>query len=89
MGYSGDVRAHHEATRRSILSIQAGTATSSRLRGGEPNAYNWITLEPNRVQIEVRAWDGKAFGTATVTEFQRLEGMWTNASELVARAARP
>jgi 3',5'-cyclic AMP phosphodiesterase CpdA len=77
MGYSGDVRAHHEATRRSILSIQAGTATSGRLRGGEPNAYNWITLEPDRVQVEVRAWDGNAFQPATVTEFLRVNGEWT------------
>ena len=78
MGYSGDVRAHHEATRRSILSIQAGTATSGRLRGGEPNAYNWITLDPDRVAIEVRAWDGNAFRTTTVTEFRRVDGVWTS-----------
>ena len=56
--YSGDVRTHHEATKRSILSIQAGTATSDRLRGGEPNAYNFITLELHHVMVEVRAWSG-------------------------------
>ena len=27
MGYSGDVREHHEAVKRSILSVQAGTAS--------------------------------------------------------------
>ena len=32
MGYSGDVRTHHEAVKRSILSVQAGTATSHRAR---------------------------------------------------------
>src|SRR4051812_20507559 len=76
MGYSGDVRTHHEAVRRSILSIQAGTATSTRRRS-EPNAYNLITLSPNHVTITVRAWDGKQFAQSTVTEFKRIEGMWT------------
>jgi 3',5'-cyclic AMP phosphodiesterase CpdA len=77
MGYSGDVRAHHEATKRSILSIQAGTATSTRQRGGEPNAYNWITLHgPNRLQLEVRSWTGDAFSSAEQRSFERANAVW-------------
>jgi len=75
MGYSGDVRTHHEATKRSILSIQAGTATSSRRRG-EPNAYNWLALELHHVTIEVRAWDGTRFERSTTASFRRKEGIW-------------
>lgn len=84
MGYSDDVRTHHEATKRSILSVQAGTATSTRRRG-EPNAYNWITIEKipgsasktyDRVTIEVRAWDGKHFVPDVATRFTRTEGIW-------------
>jgi 3',5'-cyclic AMP phosphodiesterase CpdA len=75
MGYSGDVRTHHEATKRSILSVQAGTATSTRRRG-EPNAYNLITLNPDQVTIQVRAWDGQQFANAAKTHFARLEGVW-------------
>jgi 3',5'-cyclic AMP phosphodiesterase CpdA len=75
MGYSGDVRTHHEATKRSILSIQAGTATSSRRRG-EANAYNWLTLELHHVAIEVRAWNGTRFESSTTTGFRRREGIW-------------
>ena len=37
MGYSGDVRTHHEAVKRSIISVQAGTATSTRRRGNRPS----------------------------------------------------
>jgi 3',5'-cyclic AMP phosphodiesterase CpdA len=75
MGYSGDVRTHHEATKRSILSIQAGTATSTRRRS-EPNAYNLITLNPDQVTIQVRAWDGRTFTNAAKTHFARLDGVW-------------
>ena len=76
MGYSGDVRSHHEATKRSILSIQAGTATSNRLRGGEPNAYNWLELELHHARVEVRAWNGASFGMSTVKDFDRSDGVW-------------
>lgn len=50
---------------RSLQVVQAGSATSHRLRG-EPNAYNRITIEDGEPTIEVRAWDGsrwKAAGT--------------------------
>ena len=75
MGYSGDVRTHHEAVKRSILSVQAGTATSTRRRG-EPNAYNFITINPDQVTIQVRAWNGNSFVDALRTHFSRLDGVW-------------
>jgi 3',5'-cyclic AMP phosphodiesterase CpdA len=75
MGYSGDVRTHHEAVKRSILSVQAGTATSTRRRN-EPNAYNFITINPDHVTIAVRAWDGKQFADHDVDHFSRVEGIW-------------
>ncbi len=76
MGYSGDVRTHHEGIKRSIISVQAGTAISNRRRGNEPNAYNLITLNPNQVTITVRAWNGSAFDTHIVTHYARIEGIW-------------
>jgi hypothetical protein len=75
MGYSGDVRTHHEAVKRSIISVQAGTATSTRRRG-EPNAYNLITINPDHVTIQVRAWDGGKFEKAARTHFSRVDGIW-------------
>jgi 3',5'-cyclic AMP phosphodiesterase CpdA len=75
MGYSGDVRTHHEAVKRSILSVQAGTATSTRRRG-EPNAYNFITINPDHVTIAVRAWDGTRFVDHDVDHFSRVDGIW-------------
>ncbi|HVT91006.1 MAG TPA: metallophosphoesterase [Tepidisphaeraceae bacterium] len=78
LGYHGDVRGHYESANRSILSIQAGTATSTRRRD-MPNAYNWITIQPDNVNIEVRAWNGGAFKTFTMTRFDRLKGVWRQA----------
>ena len=78
MGYSGDVRTHFEAVKRSIISVQAGTATSSRRRGNppEPNAYNLITINPDHVTIQVRAWNGAKFDNAARTHFSRIDGVW-------------
>lgn len=73
--YSDDVRGHHEAVKRSILSVQAGTATSTRRRN-EPNVYNRITIDGHRVTIEVRVWNGGAFATGTVREFVKTDDQW-------------
>ena len=44
------------------LVIQAGTATSTRLRHGEMQSFNLIHAERNdRVEVQVIAWDGAAF----------------------------
>ena len=43
------------------LVIQAGTATSTRLRGDELQSFNWIEAAPDRVELQVQRWDGSAF----------------------------
>jgi 3',5'-cyclic AMP phosphodiesterase CpdA len=75
LGYSGDVRTHHEAVKRSILSIQAGTAISTRKRE-EANAYNFITIEGEQVTISVRAFTGGSFEQLTLTRYTREKGIW-------------
>jgi 3',5'-cyclic AMP phosphodiesterase CpdA len=72
-GYSGDTRAHFRSARRSIISVQAGTAISRRVRHEEPNAYNWITIEERSIRVEVRAWNGNLFHPVRRALY-RLEG---------------
>lgn len=44
------------------LVIQAGTATSTRLRGEELQSFNWIEAHRNtEVDLQVIAWEGDAF----------------------------
>jgi len=43
------------------LVVQAGTATSTRLRGDEKQSFNWIDATQGKVAIEVHAWEESAF----------------------------
>lgn len=51
-----------------LLAVQAGSATSTRLRGNEPNAYNRIVIEGGRATVTVRVWTGAAFEDAREDE---------------------
>lgn len=74
--YSGDVRPFHLEMKRAILVAQAGTATSYRRRDGEANTYNQVTIDGDRLEIEVRAWDGQQFITGGERDFERTENGW-------------
>lgn len=74
-GYSDDVRTHHEAVRLSILSVQAGTATSTRRRN-EPNAYNQITVDGSAVTVQVRKWEADRFIDGARRRFVKTQDVW-------------
>jgi 3',5'-cyclic AMP phosphodiesterase CpdA len=74
--YSGDARPYHVEIKRSILVFQAGTAISQRRRE-EANAYNLLTIDGDRLLLEVRAWDGAQFVTLSQREFEQKEDGWT------------
>jgi 3',5'-cyclic AMP phosphodiesterase CpdA len=75
-GYAGDIRTHYPSAGRAMIAVQAGTAISHRMRNGEANAYNLLTLERKLITIEVRAWDGRAFATLHQSTYDRVEDGW-------------
>ena len=52
------------------LVIQAGTATSTRLRAGETQSFNLVETHDNRtVDVQVMGWDGAAFRGGDVASY--------------------
>ncbi len=74
-GYSGDVRPYYPSQKRSVISAQAGTAISRRLRK-EPNAYNIINVSNDKIEIEIRIWDGKNFTKSIFTSYILRNKEW-------------
>lgn len=59
--FSGSARAMVKNAGPALV-IQAGTATSTRLRDGEAQSFNLITTERNdAIDLQVVQWDGSAF----------------------------
>lgn len=79
-GYTGDVRTFYPSARRSIISVQAGTAISHRVRH-EPNGYNFITLDGERIQVAVRQWVANSFTEVKRIVFRLSDGKWVPREE--------
>lgn len=76
--YAGDTRTQYPTSRRAIIAAQAGTAISHRVRMGEPNGYNLITTDDNRITIEVRAWsEGRGFYPLKTVTYERTPEGWS------------
>ncbi len=75
VGHSEVMAAVRPTMRRCMLVVQAGTATSTRLRG-EANEYNLLTIDPPRVRCEARAFDGRAFTPIEIDEYRLSGGCW-------------
>jgi len=74
--YAGNTRTQYPAAHRAIIAAQAGTAISHRVRRNDPNGYNLITLDEDRISIEVRAWTDGAFRPLTATHYRRHAQGW-------------
>lgn len=61
----------------SLLVVQAGTATSVRLRGGEVQSFNWLQLNgPDDLTLKLMQWQGEAFGCSTTTRYVLADNIW-------------
>lgn len=75
LGYSGDVRPFYPSHGSSIISAQAGTAVSNRIRK-EPNGYNFIQVNKEEIFITIREWDGHIFKEAAATHYYKKMNEW-------------
>jgi len=61
------------------LVIQAGTATSTRLRD-EEQSFNLLEVGDGQVTVAVQAWDGTGYASRNATRFVRRGEHWETAS---------
>ena len=57
------------------LVIQAGTATSTRVRG-EHQSFNRIIVNGENVEVTLIGWDGSEFRDGDPARFRRRDGRW-------------
>ena len=71
------------------LVVQAGTATSTRLRAEERQSFNWLDVRRhNDLELQVIAWDGHDFRHGNRVHYTYAEGAW-QARPLRGEAAAP
>lgn len=77
-------RTYAEAARKMVekagaaLVIQAGTATSTRLRNDEPQSFNWIhTNGSDAIELQVMVWDGAAFQRGDHVAYSYRDEDWS------------
>jgi len=63
------------------LVVQAGTATSTRLRGGEQQSFNWLVLAKHRVELQVQRWEEGRFVSGRPTFFAHDGENWQFAGQ--------
>jgi 3',5'-cyclic AMP phosphodiesterase CpdA len=78
-------RTYAEAARKMVekaggaLVIQAGTATSVRLRNNELQSFNWIHAHcNNEIELQVIAWDGSGFRRGNHIRFTYDGAAWNS-----------
>jgi len=70
------------------LVVQAGTATSVRLRE-EEQSFNILEVDKETVSISLMKWAGEAFQSAVPTQFHKTEEGWKQSSQARADADAP
>ncbi|GAA2399703.1 phosphodiesterase [Catellatospora methionotrophica] len=63
-----------------LVVAQSGTACSDRLKG-EPNSYNLIEADGDRLSVTTHHWDGARFDTRRRADYARDGHEWTVASD--------
>ncbi len=77
--YSGEGGVDYLDRRRSMLIVQAGTAISTRLRGG-PNSFNLIDIDADRIETTPWFWRGGGFEAGRPARFAFDGAQWRAAA---------
>jgi hypothetical protein len=77
LSYAGRSATRYETAGRSAIAVEAGTATSRRMRG-EPNSFNVVRAAADHVEVERLTWDeaDREFRRAQLDSFVRSESGW-------------
>ena len=75
--YTGRTAIRYRADGRAAIVVEAGTATSTRVRN-EPNAFNVLRVDGAQILVERLVWQATAgcFATAEAQTFVRLPDGW-------------
>ena len=63
-------RAYHAHMDHGAISLQAGTAISTRMRG-EPNSYNWLRVDREKIDLDVCVYEGGKFVVGAQQSWKR------------------
>jgi 3',5'-cyclic AMP phosphodiesterase CpdA len=90
-GHNHRASTHHApdlVTRASsTLVVQAGTATSTRLRD-EEQSFNMIDVRADDVTITVQGWDGEGYASRDAQRYRRADGVWRRAEGVTGGASK-
>jgi 3',5'-cyclic AMP phosphodiesterase CpdA len=87
LSHAGSTAARYSLGGYAALTIQAGTATSTRERG-EPNSFNTIYIDGDEVRLQGHVWhpEARTFRVQSHTTFARQEQGWREVAKAPAAA---
>jgi len=79
--YAGHTAERYDVGGRSAIVVEAGTATSTRMRG-EANAFNLLHIDRDHVVVESFGWQPaqRTFAAGDVTRFERTSSGWATSA---------
>ena len=75
VSYTGHTAHRYNVGGRSAIVVEAGTATSTRLRENA-NAFNVLHIDADLITVDRHEWQGSRFGVIDSQRFRRTDAGW-------------